>query len=143
MFLISEKEWYWCRIWSYKVHCVWQREVDFSRVVNIEILYWYWPAICHSDWLFHGESCPRIDVVHPGRAWSSSHAYTWHCCLHYLFLRAIPLFPQCDHIMLASLFWQCLTVPSLLQLWHWQHCQYFCQYCRRMAIRFLNRYWCW
>jgi len=22
-------------------------------------------------WLFHGESCPRIDVVHPGRVWSS------------------------------------------------------------------------
>jgi len=24
-------------------------------------------ALCHSDWLFHGESCPRLDVVHPGR----------------------------------------------------------------------------
>ena len=28
----------------------------------------------HFDRLFHGESCPRIDVVHPGRAWSSSPA---------------------------------------------------------------------
>ena len=26
------------------------------------------PVPCHSDWLFHGESCPRLDVVHPGRA---------------------------------------------------------------------------
>ena len=35
--------------------------------------------LCPSDWLFHGESCPCIDVVHPGRAWSSLPACTWHC----------------------------------------------------------------
>ena len=23
-------------------------------------------APCHSDWLFRGESCPRLNVVHPG-----------------------------------------------------------------------------
>ena len=46
---------------------------------------------CHSDWLFHRESCPRLDVVYPGRAWSSSPACTWHCSLHYFFLQAIPL----------------------------------------------------
>jgi len=44
--------------------------------------------LCHSDWLFHGESCPRLDVVHPGPAWSSSPVCTWHCSLHYLFLLA-------------------------------------------------------
>jgi len=48
----------------------------------------------HSDWLFHGESCPRLDVVHPGRAWPSSPSCTWHCSLHYLFLQATPLFPH-------------------------------------------------
>ena len=42
---------------------------------------------CHTDWLFDGESCPRLDVVHPGRAWPSSPACTWHCFLHYLFLQ--------------------------------------------------------
>jgi len=47
---------------------------------------------CHSDWLYHEESCPRTDVVHPGRAWSSSPACTWHCSLHYLFLQATPCF---------------------------------------------------
>jgi len=26
------------------------------------------PVLCHSDWLFHGESCPRIDVVYSDRA---------------------------------------------------------------------------
>ena len=26
---------------------------------------------------FHEESCPRLDVVHPGRAWPSSPACTW------------------------------------------------------------------
>ena len=51
-------------------------------------------VLCHSDILFHGESCPRLDVVHPGRAWSSSPACTWHCSLHYLFLQATPLFPH-------------------------------------------------
>ena len=44
--------------------------------------------LCHSDWLFHGESCPRLDVVHPGRAWSSSPACTWHCSLHWIKLNA-------------------------------------------------------
>ena len=48
-----------------------------------------------SFWLtFHGESCPRPDVVHPGRKWSSSTLCTWHCSLHYLFLQATPLFPH-------------------------------------------------
>jgi len=48
-----------------------------------------------SFWLtFHGESCPRLDVVHPGRVWSSSPSCTWHCSLHYLFLQATLLFPH-------------------------------------------------
>ena len=50
-------------------------------------------VLCHSDWLFHRESCPRIDVVHPGRVWSSSPACIWHCSLHYLsFSRQLPCF---------------------------------------------------
>ena len=40
------------------------------------------PVLCHSEWLFHGESCPRLDVVHPGHAWPSSPSCTWHCSLH-------------------------------------------------------------
>ena len=49
--------------------------------------------LCHSDWLFHRESCPRLDVVYPGHAWSSSPSCTWHFSLHYFFLQAILLFP--------------------------------------------------
>ena len=49
-------------------------------------------VLCHSAWLFHGESCTRLDVVHSGRAWPSSPACTWHCSLHYIFLQA--LFPH-------------------------------------------------
>jgi len=45
-------------------------------------------VLCHSDCLFHGESCPRLDVVHPGRAWSLSPACTWHCSLHYYYYHA-------------------------------------------------------
>jgi len=45
-----------------------------------------------------------------------------HCSWHYLFLQATPLIVsswcyQTYHSMLASLLWQRLTVPSLLQLW--------------------------
>jgi len=43
----------------------------------------YMLLLSRSDWLFHKESCPCIDVVHPGRAWSSSPACTWRCSLHY------------------------------------------------------------
>ena len=94
----------------------------------MDVLSPFIPVLCHSDWLFHGESCPRLDVVHPGRAWPSSPSCTWRCSLHYLFLQATPLFPHCvticmcvcvvgrwlcDHSMLASLLWRCLTVPSV------------------------------
>jgi len=51
-------------------------------------------VLCHSDWLFHGEFCPHVDVVHSGRAWSSSSACTWHSSLHYHFLQATLLFPH-------------------------------------------------
>ena len=51
-------------------------------------------CVCHSDWLFHGKSCPHIDIVHPDQVWSSSPACTWHYSLHYLFLQATPLFPH-------------------------------------------------
>ena len=59
---------------------------------STDVLSPFIPVLCHSDRLFHGESCPRLDVVHPGRAWPSSPSCTWHCSLHYLFLQATPLF---------------------------------------------------
>jgi len=65
------------------------------RVVHtMNVLSSFIAVLCHSDWLFHGSSCPRLDVVHPGRAWSSSPTYTRHCSLHYLLLQATPLFSQ-------------------------------------------------
>ena len=69
---------------------------------TMELLSPFIPVLCHADWLFHGESCPRLDVVHPGRAWSSSPSCTWHCSLHYLFLQATPLFPHGATIVYAS-----------------------------------------
>ena len=69
-------------------------------------------------WLFHEESCPRLDVVHPGRVWSSSPACTWHCSLHYLFLQATPLFPMVWPLYASFL---ALTVSnrSSLAVRHW------------------------
>ena len=61
---------------------------------TMDVLSRFISVLCHSDWLFHGESCPRIDVVHPGRAWSSSPTCTWHCFLNYLFHQTTPLFPH-------------------------------------------------
>ena len=58
---------------------------------TMDVLSPFVSILCHSDWLFHRESCPRLD---PGRAWSSSPACTWHCSLHYFFLQAIPWFPH-------------------------------------------------
>ena len=43
----------------------------------------------------------RLDVVHSGRAWSSSPACTWHFPLHYLFLYLVS--SRCDRNMLAYL----------------------------------------
>jgi len=45
----------------------------------MDVLSSFISILCHSDWLFHRESCPRVDVVYPGRAWFSSPACTWHC----------------------------------------------------------------
>ena len=34
---------------------------------TMDVLSPFIPVLCHSDWLFHGESCPRLDVVQPCR----------------------------------------------------------------------------
>jgi len=49
---------------------------------TMDVLSPFISVLCHSDWLFHGESCPRLDVVPSGRASSSSPACTWHYSLH-------------------------------------------------------------
>ena len=43
---------------------------------TMDILSPFIPVLCHSDWLFHGESYPRLDLVHPGRAWPSSPVFS-------------------------------------------------------------------
>ena len=54
--------------------------------------------LCHSDWLFHGDSCLRLDVVHPLHAWSSSPVCHWHCSWYHLFLQATPLYSDDETI---------------------------------------------
>jgi len=126
-----DHEWWWkfvarCRSWCKPVESV----IEFCPPVHplfcslavlnprvghtMDVLSPFISVLCHSDWLFHGQSCPRFDVVHPGRAWSSSPACTWHCSLHYLFLQATPLFPHASFLALtvsnSSLF-----TPALLR----------------------------
>ena len=123
-----DHEWWWkfvarCRSWCKPVESV----IEFCPPVHplfcslavlnprvghtMDVLSPFISVLCHSDWLFHGQSCPRFDVVHPGRAWSSSPACTCIVPCIISFSRQLPCF-----LMLASLLWQCLTVPSLLQL---------------------------
>jgi len=39
---------------------------------TMDVLSPFISALCHSDSYFHGESCPRLDIVHPGRVSNSS-----------------------------------------------------------------------
>jgi len=61
---------------------------------TMDVLSPFISVLCHSDWLFHVESCPCLDVVHPGCVWSPSPVCTWHCSLHYLLLQTTSLFPH-------------------------------------------------
>jgi len=99
--------------------------LDLRVGLTMDVLSPFVSILCHSDWLFHRESCPRLDVVYPGRAWSSSPAYRTSGIVPCIisssrqfpcFLMVWPLY------MLASSLWQCLTVPSLLRLcWESTH----------------------
>ena len=82
----------------------------------IDVLSPFISVLCHSDWLFYRESCPRLGVVYPGvRGLPRLRAPGIVPCL-ISFSRPL-VSSWCDHSMLASLLWQCLTVPSLLQSW--------------------------
>ena len=73
------------------------------------------PVLCHSDWLFYTESCPRLDVVHPGHALPRLRAPGIVPCI-ISFSRQLPCFLMVWPQYASSLLWRCLTVPSLLQL---------------------------
>ena len=49
----------------------------------MDVLSPFIPVVCHSDWLFQGESCPRLDVVHPGRA------FVFLACVHLALFLAV------------------------------------------------------
>ena len=80
----------------------------------MDVLSPFIPVLCCSDRLFHGESCPRLDVVNPGRAWPSSPACTWHCSLHYLFLQATPWFHLLPELANVGVLFVCLQPPPLM-----------------------------
>ena len=45
-----------------------------GHTMDVHVLSPVISILCHSDWLFHRESCPRLDVVYPGlvRSWSQT-----------------------------------------------------------------------
>ena len=83
---------------------------------TMDVLSTFISVLCHSDWLFHGQSCPRF--------WCPSRpCVVFLACVHMAFFLALSRSPGnslvsswCDHSMLASLLWRCLTVPFLRPL---------------------------
>jgi len=69
----------------------------------MDILSQFISVLCHSDWLFRGESCPCLDV-HPGRLWSSALCLSPGNSL---------VSSWCDHSMLASLLWRCFHLKGV------------------------------
>ena len=83
---------------------------------NMDVLSPFIPVLCHSDWLFHGQS---------STSWccQSKPCVVFLACVHLALFLALSLSPGnslvsswCDHSMLAYLLWRCLTVFSLLHL---------------------------
>ena len=111
---------------------------------TMDVLFPVISILCHCNWLFHGQSCPRLEVVHPGCAWPSSPACTW----HHLFFQATPLFPHGVTVWLQYASFLALTVsnsslltPALL----WTHSIYqstnqlcFRQISNKTAVKELN-----
>ena len=58
---------------------------------TMDVLSPFISILCHSDRLFHRESCPRLDVVYSGRAWSSSPAYSLSVQHLYILYRTLRL----------------------------------------------------
>jgi len=123
--------WVWVRAvsenWKIYFVTVWKSRLFCSLPVlnprighKIDVLSLFMSVLCRSDWLFCGESCPRVDVVHSG-LFQAVHGFL--TCVHLALFLTLSLSPGnslisswCDHSMLALLFWQCPTVPSLPQL---------------------------
>ena len=90
--------------------------VDPRVCHTIDVLSPFISVLGRSNWLFHFVlstywCCPSRPCV------------VFLACVHLVLCLALSLSPGnslvsswCDHSMLASLLWQCLTVPSLLQL---------------------------
>jgi len=83
---------------------------------TVDVLSPFISVLCHSDWLFHGKSCPRLDCC-PSRL-----CVVFLACVHLALFLALSVSPGnflvsswCEHSMLASLLWRCLTVPSVLR----------------------------
>ena len=75
--------------------------LDLTVGHTMDVLSPFIPVLCHSDWLFHGQSCPRRPCVF------------FLACVHLALFLALSLSPGnyfvsswCDHSTLACLLWQ-------------------------------------
>jgi len=55
-------------------------------------------VLCHCDWLFHGESCPRLDVVKSGPC------MVFLTCMHLTLFLALHFYTTHSHTRLTALF---------------------------------------
>ena len=91
----------------------------------MDVLSQFISVLCQSDWLFCGESCPRQDV-HPGSAWSSSPACTWHCSHRLPMPQIQPCGWPCARCKLLLLY----CIESFYRLWYDKLTQYCCPFSR-------------
>ena len=96
----------WHPCWAVVLFCS-LAVLDLKVGHTMDVLSLFIPVLCHSDSLFHGESCPRLDVVHPAQAFLAF--------VHLALFLALSLSPGnscvsswCYHNMLASLLSQML-----------------------------------
>ena len=70
------------------IYLIWSLAVLDLRVIHtMDVLSPFIPVLCHSDWPFHGESSPRLDVVHPGPC------VAFLACVHLALFLALSLSP--------------------------------------------------
>jgi len=87
-------------------------------------------VLCHCDWLFHGKTCPHVDVYPAIQAVRGLIV-----CVHLALFRV----SSCsEHSMLVSLLWQFLIVSLLLQLC-WGPTHLFSLLSTKLAVSYSNR----
>ena len=117
LFVPYKKSWGGGRSTANRSYLLWHYVLFFSRPGSggwphhgRSILSPFISVLCHSDWLFYGNPVHALVLsIQPMRGLPRLRAPSIVPCI-LSFWRQLPFFSLCDHSMLASLLWLCLTV---------------------------------